>query len=387
MAYVYKHARRGWYLVISMPSATRRQLYLGQMPKSRAETIARRVGDLQQTNAMGLPPDPVVAGWLACCPEDFLTRLDGLGLLRLWRRPSDLGLLAWWDAYLDSRTDFAAGSVKGFNTARGHVAALLGDRPLSEITPATAKQFPRDLLACGMSDSHASKITARLRQVCAAAIDAGHLIENPFAGVAVAARVDATRTVYVPTDTAAAVLEQMPHAEGRALFVLARWGGCRVPHEPLALQWSMIDWHARRVAIPRKTKTGARIFPLFPEIERELSALYAAAPDGATYVFTRSRGSAATEWRRWLITAIKDAKLTPWAKAWQNLRASARTDAERKGFPNYVCNAWFGHSAKVAERHYLMVTPEQWAAAADSGISPAPPPTTKRKRGAVRRAP
>ena len=383
MAYVYKHKLRGWYLVVKLSSGRRSQIYLGEMPKSRAETIARRVDDLARTNSMGLRPDPQIADWLSCCAPPLLEKLDRAHLLGLWRRPSDVSLLAWWDSYLESRTDLGGSTLQKFKTARNHVAALLGDVPLCSLTAPKVKQFPRDLLACGLSSSTVSKIVKQLGQVIRAAVDAEKLSSDPSKGVSVPARVDETRKVYVPPDVAAAVLEQMPHAEGRALFVLARWGGCRVPHEPLSLQWSMIDWHARRIAIPRGTKTGARVFPLFPEIERELSALYSAAPDGSTYVFTRGRGSAATEWRRWIIHAIKDAKLTPWPKAWHNLRASARTDAEMKGFPNHVCNAWFGHSARVAEKHYLMIPPEQWAAAADAGLAPTPPA----EPSAVRRAP
>jgi integrase len=384
MAYVYKHAKRGWYLVLRLASGNRSQIYLGQMPKSRAETIARRVDELSKTNAVGLQPDPQIANWLSCCAPEFLAKLERVHLLRLWRRPSDVGLLAWWDAYLETRTDFEPGTLKGFKTARNHVAATFGTLALSELTPALAKQFPRDLLACGLSASHVSKIADRLSQICRGAIDSGLLAANPCAGIRVTPTVDATRRVLIDTATAQLVLDHMPHAEGRALFALARWGGCRVPHEPLALEWNHIDWHARRISIPRKTKTGARVFPLFPELEKELSALYTVAPDGSQWVFNRGRACAATEWRRWLIHAIKDAKLTPWPDAWYNLRRSARTDAEKR-FPNHVCNAWFGHSAKIAERHYLMIDAATWNAAADSGLAPDPIP--KPKRRAVRRGP
>ena len=57
---------------------------------------------------------------------------------------------------------------------------------------------------------------------------------------------------------------------------------------------------------------------------------------------------------------IERAGLKPWEKTFQNLRASRRTELEER-FPRHVCDAWIGHSSKVAETSYLQVTPDHWA--------------------------
>ena len=38
----------------------------------------------------------------------------------------------------------------------------------------------------------------------------------------------------------------------------------------------------------------------------------------------------------------------------------------RNDSPSHVIDAWLGHSTKVAERHYLLVTDDHWQRAVDS---------------------
>ena len=83
-------------------------------------------------------------------------------------------------------------------------------------------------------------------------------------------------------------------------------------------------------------------------------------------MFNRARASSATTWRQWLESAIEAAKLPQWEKLWVNLRASCRTDLEDE-YPGHVCDAWLGHSSRVAKDHYAMVSPDHWAKASRTG--------------------
>jgi integrase len=240
-----------------------------------------------------------------------------------------------------------------------------------------AKTFSRDL-ALAVSQSHAAKIVGRCSQVFTAAIDARLVTENPFCKIKMERKIDETRKWYVPEQTALAVLGGFAGLEGRAVFALARWCGLRIPHETLALTWANVDFAQNRLAIPNGTKTGPRVVPLFPHARRELSALFDAAAPGSTYVFTRSRASAGTQYRLWLQTACRTAAVAPWPKLWMNLRASCRTDLEEK-FPAHVCDVWLGHSSRVAKDHYLRVTPDHWATACGSE----PPVSTDAPRARV----
>lgn len=60
-----------------------------------------------------------------------------------------------------------------------------------------------------------------------------------------------------------------------------------------------------------------------------------------------------------LNTIIKHAGQTPWTETFVNLRAIRLTELQPE-FPSHVGNAWLGHSAKVAEKHYFQVRGTDW---------------------------
>jgi len=103
----------------------------------------------------------------------------------------------------------------------------------------------------------------------------------------------------------------------------------------------------------------------------------AEAASESPWVFPTGRCSAGTTYRRWLESAILLAGLKQWPKLWHNLRASCRTDLEEQ-FASHVCDAWLGHSTRVAKDHYLMVTDEHWTKATGQGA--AKKKTTKTKK-------
>lgn len=53
--------------------------------------------------------------------------------------------------------------------------------------------------------------------------------------------------------------------------------------------------------------------------------------------------------------------ITPWPKPMQNLRLTRRNELEAF-HPHHVVNAWMGHSASTAHKHYLRVTDADWVA-------------------------
>jgi integrase len=233
---------------------------------------------------------------------------------------------------------------------------------MDEVTVADAKQFARTLLSHGLASSTAAKILQRFKQVMTHALDSGRIIANPFDSVSIVARANKARQQYVPIDTATLVMEQMPCPQMRLVFALARWSGLRVPHEPLALTWRDVDWEKSRLRIAPETKTGERLIPIVPIVRSILDELDQVAAEGSTYILTRARDSAATHWRDGLLTAIQKANVVAWDKLWNNLRASCRTDMQTQ-HPDHVCNAWLGHSSRIAAQHYLMITDAEWSKA------------------------
>lgn len=362
MTSVYKHKRGGWYVIHFLPGGQRVRLYLGKVTKAQAETFSRRLQVLVVGNSIGAEPPEEIANWLSLLKPTLIKRLDEYGMLRTWHRPSAAPTLkAYWDEYVERRKDFSGSTLKGFKTAWKHVDAAFAGANLTSINVSSAKQFARDL-QMAVAPSHAKKIVERVNQVFNDAIEAKKIEANPFAGIKIRPEIDEQRQAYVPEQVAVRVLEKFTSLEGRALFALARWCGLRVPHEPLALTWSDVDWELSRLKVPNETKTGFRVVPLFPQALKELENLDRATPGGTVWIFNRARASAGTTWRNWATVALNAAHVPSWPKFWMNLRASCRTDLEDK-YPSHVCDAWLGHSLKVAKDHYLRVKPEHWIAA------------------------
>lgn len=359
MATIYSHRGAGWYVAFYPMAGVRKRIFLGNVTKSQAQNVARRIDLLIGGNRIGEPPPQEVAIWLAGRTVEFLDKLEAVGLLSEWSRPKACPkFLDYWDTHIDGRAGLSASTRKGFNTARKHAEAAFGNKTLDEISVGDAKKFQRELIAT-YAPTHGKKILERSKQVFAAAIDdrlfAG---PNPFDGLTITGGPDKSRAATVSRENAFLILEKLASQEAKTLFALSRFCGLRVPHEALALTWDCVDWEQSRLRIPCNTKTGFRVLPLFQPALREIEKLWEQAPK-TEWVFNRARASAGTTWRNWLLTAIRAANLTPHPKLWHNLRSTARTEAQEI-FPDHVCNAWFGHSSKVARDHYLQVMPEHW---------------------------
>ena len=61
---------------------------------------------------------------------------------------------------------------------------------------------------------------------------------------------------------------------------------------------------------------------------------------------------------------VLEAGVSPWPRLFQNLRASRETELADR-FPSHVVAGWIGHSMRVAEEHYLQITPEHLRIALD----------------------
>ncbi len=359
MTSVYKHKRGGWYVSVYLPSKRRELIYLGKLTKKQAETINNYMEDLRRAAELNIDPQDKSKLWALGTSSKLQLRLRKIGLLRVpeltvWT------LQAWADQFV-AKSSFAESTRSKFDSAVKHIVASIGDKPLPEITVGDCKRL-KQTLEKNYAETHVSKIVQRARQILQAAVDDRQLTANPCDGIKLHSRVDKTRQAYIEVEAFNAVLEAAPHQEARVLYAFARYGGLRVPTEPLALRWSDIDWDKQRFRVADETKTGQRFAPIFTGVLfDELRRLFESAEPGE-YVITKARQSAATTWREWILTSIKTAKQEPWPKLWMNLRASCRTDLE-ECFPSHVCDAWLGHGYKVARDHYLRVKPSDWAKA------------------------
>lgn len=358
---VYRHKRGAWYLSVVLPTGKREQIYLGKITKDQAETIDRYISNIRRSELLGIPPSPDAIAWTHRLDAKFALRLASVGLIEATAPKLIPSVDVWLESYLADRTDYKQNTLKGWNTAKKHINAAFSGQKLTEITVADAKKYAREL-ANRYSSEHASKLAERAKQLFQAALDAKIIAENPFSDVNITGKPDKSRDFYLDLPSSEAVLKACAHSHIAAMFCLSRWCGLRVPHEVAALKWEHIDWQNKRFTVPPHTKTGRRIVPLFGPTLEHLSKLRQDVPADSEHVFHRARRSGGTAYREWLLQAIKKAGLHGWPKLWHTLRASCRTDLEKR-FAPHVCNEWLGHSSRVAAAHYLMITPEDWSEA------------------------
>lgn len=112
----------------------------------------------------------------------------------------------------------------------------------------------------------------------------------------------------------------------------------------------------------RFPKDGPTVLSNVRAVAVVLSEAWDKASEGVVFVLP-SQGQFEKNIRTHLHRIIESAGAVPWQKTFVNLRATRRTELEHL-FPSHVVNAWLGHSAKVAEKHYLQIRPDDWQKAA-----------------------
>jgi hypothetical protein len=142
-----------------------------------------------------------------------------------------------------------------------------------------------------------------------------------------------------------------------------------VPSNVLTLRWSAVLWDQAKVLI-HSSKTEhhigkeSRLIPLFPELKTYLLQAFEQADDWAAYLITRYR-DAAVNIRTQFLRILAKAGIEPWPKLFQNLRSSRQTELT-EFWPAHVVCAWIGISEVVARDHYLQITDEHFAQAAQA---------------------
>jgi len=340
-------------------------LWLGNVSQRSADTFFRHLSELISAKSAGVPPAADSEAWAAELTGRLRKRLVQLGLAEPERARalSDAGrkLGPFVDAYIAGRTDIKPRTEINFKQVRRLLVEFFGeDHALSEITPADADRWRRWLLARPMAEATVSKHVKRAKTMFREAVRDRLLRSSPFSDQKGGSESNRDRQHFIDRATAASVLAACPDDDWRLIFALARFGGMRCPSEVTGLRWTDVLWDQDRLRID-SPKAGLRFCPIFPEIRPLLEQAFDDAPDGAVHCVQRYRANAnlGTQMKR----IIEQAGCKAWPKLFVNLRASRRTELQQR-FPSHVVDEWLGHSTAVAEKHYLMVTSDQWAAGA-----------------------
>ncbi len=340
----------------------RHTVRLGKVPSRSALAVKVKVEDLVSASITGHSPSDETSRWLAGLDDRLRDKLAQVGLASKTSKLITLG--AFLDDYAERRTDVKATTRLCYARSIRHLIGYFGSsKLLATINRGDATFWRLYLAEQKLADNTIRRSCGLARQFFTQAVNLGIIASNPFSHLVAAVTSNRVRDYFVSREEAAKVLGACPDHEWRLSFALARYGGLRVPSEPLRLRWQDIDWSGGRMTVSSpKTEHHpgheSRIAPIFPELLPYLREAFEQADEGSEYCITRYR-TAGCNLRTQLHRIIKQAGLVAWPKLWQNLRATRETELADQ-FPAHVVSGWIGNSVAVAAKHYLQITDEHF---------------------------
>jgi len=304
--------------------------------------------------------------WLSRISGELHSKLARVGLVAK-RKSATLGIFL--RTILDERKDLKPNTRLNWQSTIRHLGEFFGDEAnLRDISPGEADRFRQWMVNQGLSESTVSREVKRARQFFRVALRRKLVSENPFADITTPAQVNPDRQHYVTLESTWLLLDECRSPLKRLAIALARFAGLRIPSELVGLLWSKVNWERERFVVhaPKNERhgRGTRGVPIFPELAPFLREAWEAAPEGEDRIFPDITPK--SNLRTWLGKLAARAGVELWEKPWVNMRASAVTDAADK-FPSHVCEAWFGHSEAIANRHYRQVTEDHFQKAIAPG--------------------
>jgi len=357
----------------------RRAIRLGKVSERRAEEVKFRVERILEAKITGFAIEAEAARWIAELPDALADKLARVKLIPSRTPATTLG--PFLDAYMKLRSDVKPATKEVWQQVVRNLKDHFGEaRELPAITEGNAEEFKMFLIQEKLASTTVHKRLQFARMFFRAALKRKLIDANPFAEVSAKAVIGKDRQRYVTREETDRLLAVCGLA-WRVIVCLARYGGIRCPSEVLSLRWQDIDWKASRIVV-QSPKTehhegkGSREIPLFPELLPVLKEAFEQPSRDAEYVLAEYRARALTEhgWRNCNLRTqferiIKRAGLKPWPRLFHALRSSRETELA-KDYPIQVVTAWLGNTPRIALKHYLQVTDDDFSRAA-GGKSPA----------------
>jgi len=343
-----------------------KQIRLGKATVKQAEAFRVRVEGLLAAKLQGLPPDGELSAWLAGLGDTLHDRLVRVGLAQPRRKVVSPTLAELLDRFVASATVKPA-TLAAYRQTTNSLRKHLGERtPIDAITPEDADRWRRAIVDEGLAGATVAKRCHVAKAIFKRAVRWGLLQRSPFEGLRTGSQSNPERSVYVPREVVAAVLDACPDDRWRAVVALCRFAGLRCPSEVARLTWADVHWEKGRLTV-RSPKTegregrAVRLVPISPELRPILLRLFEQARAGDERVIHDL--DAAKNLRTTFQKIIARASCAPWPRLFQNLRASCATDWVER-FPAHAVARWLGHSPMIAAQHYLHVRDRHFEEAA-----------------------
>lgn len=345
-----------------------------------AKEVKRHVEALLVAQLQRTAPERPTLEWIGQLDPKFRKRLYAVGLIeqpaeeQSAEEPGER-LGDFLTSYVDRRIDVKPATKEVWSQVVRNLKDFFGeDRDLTTIGEADADDFKMHLIAEKLAPTTVAKRLQFARQFFRWAKRRKLIDANPFLEVSAKAVMTQDRHDVTRADTERIMAVCNP--TWRTIVGLCRYGGLRSPSEVLSLRWQDVLWDSERIVV-QSPKTehhpgkGSRVMPLFPELRPILEEAFEMAEEGAVYVVGgdyRQSANSPSGWRSCNLRTqferiVKRAGLTPWPRLFHSMRASRETELA-KDFPIHVVTAWLGNTPRIAQKHYLMVTEEDFQKAA-----------------------
>lgn len=356
-------SKDGLRLIMVVIGNTRPKIRLGRIPKKQAETILRRVEHLASCKQSGNSPDNDVAAWLGSLPDGdaLLERLVTIGLVAARAKKEEANskhnLKELIEKFTKLKTpSLADRSVVKLDQSLGKLTEKFGDaKEVESFTVADASAFESWVFECGGSLAYARTLNRYAKQLFDYACDLTWIEVNPCRKLKTTA-VAASVRHYVTPEDAKALIDACPTIGWKVIVGLGRYAGLRVPSELFNLNWSDIDFKKKSIRIA-EGKTKERVCPIIAEFLPILLEAKRIAEGDAVVETSYSNV------RRKIPKIVEKAGLEMWEDSFQTLRRSFETHMVDLGCPAHAVSSWVGHSVKVSEDHYLMVSSDAFGKA------------------------
>ena len=320
-------------------------------------------------------PDKAVANRLAEIPAELQMKLANAGLVNVTKSKTCLEL---WDTFIKHKTSVAKPQTVITYRVKQKVffETFSPNELIEKITTDRLLDWKAVLLTKYATASAAGCIKVA-KMIFGWAVEQEWLTRNPLKRIPNGSFINRDNDRIISMEEYAKLLGACRSQEWRTIIALARIGGVRCPSELKQLRWSDIDWAKNRFLV-RSPKTEhhaghrERIVPLFSELRAELERHYLL--DG-----TKENEFVIEHFQKkcWNLcgpfrTIARRAGLEGIIRPFDNMRMS-RSNEVRRRWGETKESLWIGHTNEIMKKHYLELSDEEFAEAAEASMeSPNP---------------
>ena len=356
-----------------------KRINIGAISNRAFTSLLQLVTDLEGLKAVGGQLDQGLLSRLEKLDPNIREKLVKVGLLKQQQAMPSFSDFA--ERYVSDKLNTQSIRARTARVYRGSYSLFIecvGDLRLDQISAETVSTFKIERLKTKDRSTVGTDLK-RIKGVLSHAKKTNLISHDPFFGISIPAQIlKQDKADKQEREIDATVLNHLMHEcpclEWKVLISIIRWTGCRLG-EALILRWSDIRWDEGEIVM-RSPKTEAhgkpnRVMPLWLPLKNDLEELSRNSANEPYHILnnilnlstkpefeiTTDNGNVIREGRyetnaQTHLRRIMKAVGLEWAQPFHAIRTCRRNELERSGIRSTDINAWLGHDARTAARHY-----------------------------------